>query len=353
MRKLTIIMVLVLALTSYMSMTAFAENPTQPGINWGEDNFEGSISCNPVKSDLSSIGSMVDATHNISSDGFFYFKLHVEGMPKLANTVYDYVDIEAYDGATDADITDFQYKNASGSWVDGSDFRGAGYAYTANNTANHDVYVRCKLSKNGRYSVKSRLKNGDYWWESITRYYNVQDGQFLTSKYDCYLIEQYKSQTPATYPEKDGKIFVGWYTDNTYSTVSSATSGKAYAKFIDADALTVKAQTDNDAAPTAIRFVSTLDHLDYDDAGFIFSGTYGTNNIAETEKHVTRVYTKIKASGEEMLPSIFSEDSQYFTAYTIRNMDSTASSTWTVKPFLVTPDGTKVIGTEANFAFPR
>ena len=45
-----------------------------------------------------------------------------------------------------------------------------------------------------------------------------------------------------------------------------------------------------------------------------------------------------------MLPTVFSDDSEYFFTYTIRGMDGTKASTWDVTPYYVTLDGTTVIG---------
>ncbi len=166
-----------------------------------------------------------------------------------------------------------------------------------------------------------------------------------------YDVEDYKSGETATYPEKDGEIFAGWYTDDTYKTVFNNTTGTAYAKFVDAKMLTVKFQW---SLPdhNALRFVSSIDHLDYIDVGFIINGTYGNSAIVDKKKSVSSVFTGITANGVRITPDVFCDTSQYFFTYTIRNMDGNTSLTWNIKPYFVTPDGTTVIGTTGKLTYP-
>ena len=103
---------------------------------------------------------------------------------------------------------------------------------------------------------------------------------------------------------------------------------------------------------TAVRFVSTIDNcLDYTSVGFKFTGDYGAKHI-DTEKTCTKVYKNINADGQTLTPSTAFDntDSAYFFTYSVRNMDGTTSSTWTVTPFYVTPDGTKVYGTTKDYS---
>ena len=155
-----------------------------------------------------------------------------------------------------------------------------------------------------------------------------------------YDVEVYK--TNEIYPTKDGLIFAGWFSDADYTTVYEGTSGNAYAKFIDAKVLTFKHQWGSNHS--ALRFVSTIDSLDYQSVGFTFSGTYGSSTIKQTTKEVEKVYTKITADSQSVLPTVFSDDSEYFFTYTIRGMDGTKASTWNVTPYYVTLDGTTVYG---------
>ncbi|MCR5429610.1 MAG: hypothetical protein K6E58_00055, partial [Eubacterium sp.] len=192
-----------------------------------------------------------------------------------------------------------------------------------------------------RYFNKVQLTRSDQLSYIEIRYV---DGDL---KYD---VEDYKSGATYTYPEKDDEIFAGWYADSNYTTVSTSTSGTAYAKFIDARVLTVKHQW-KVSDHSAIRFVSTIDHLDYQDVGFIINGTYGDSVITNKKKSVNSVFTKITAAGESILPSVFCDTSQYFFTYTIRGMNGNSPSTWNIKPYYVTPDGTTVTGKTGKFEY--
>ena len=44
-------------------------------------------------------------------------------------------------------------------------------------------------------------------------------------------------------------------------------------------------------------------------------------------------------------------ESEYFFIYTVRNMDSSIGSSWTVTPYFVTQDGTKVLGETSTFSY--
>lgn len=163
-----------------------------------------------------------------------------------------------------------------------------------------------------------------------------------------YDVAAYKSGTTATYPEKSGKIFAGWYDDAECTTVHTGNTGLAFAKFIDEEVLTVKFQVALNGS--AIRFVSSLDNMNYDIVGFKFTGTYGGSVISEKTKTTESLYRKITADGTSILPSVFSSESNYFFTYTVRGMTNAGTnSTWKVTPFYVTLDGTTVTGKTGNY----
>ena len=159
-----------------------------------------------------------------------------------------------------------------------------------------------------------------------------------------YDVAAYKSGSTPTYPTESGKIFAGWFDDVNHTTPHMGNTGLAYAKFIDDDVLTTKFQIATD--DTAVRFISSVDSMDFEEVGFIFTGTYGNAVITEKTKTTEKLYTKITAAGESIEPDVFSPDSHYFFTYTIRGMeDATTNSTWHVTPFYKTLDGTVVTGT--------
>ncbi len=177
-----------------------------------------------------------------------------------------------------------------------------------------------------------------------TSYVQIKNTEGLQDEYLD--VTDYKATN--TYPTKCGYIFAGWFEDSNFTTAYTQTTGYAFAKFVDEKTLTVKFQKSKDG--TAIRFVSTIDSLDYDKVGFIFTGTYGNSIISEKDKNVNKVYTSISADGEKKSPSVFCDDSKYFFVYTIRNMSASIESTWNVTPYFVTLDGTKVIGTGGDYS---
>ena len=158
-------------------------------------------------------------------------------------------------------------------------------------------------------------------------------------------VTDYKES--GTYPAKEGQLFAGWYSDESFTIPYMKTTGYAYAKFIDEKVLTTKFQMASDG--TAIRFVSSIDNQSYERLGFKFNGTYADSIISQKDKNVNSLFTKIKGGESEYIPSEeFCADSHYFFTYTVRKMDSSISSsqmTWNVTPYLVTLDGTTVTGT--------
>ncbi|MCR5429612.1 MAG: glycoside hydrolase family 16 protein [Eubacterium sp.] len=148
------------------------------------------------------------------------------------------------------------------------------------------------------------------------------------------------------YPKEEGYIFAGWYDDESCTIMHDG--GDAYAKFIDKDILNVKAQWKNDNS--AVRFVSTVDHLDYQEAGFIVSGIYDGKNINKYGKPITKVYSTIKAAGKIVMPSTNSLMSKYFTTYTIRGINPDLAVSFEVTPYYITLDGTKVFGETKTFS---
>lgn len=196
------------------------------------------------------------------------------------------------------------------------------------------------LSALTSYTNEIAIKNGN----NIS-YIQIRNVLATESKIgNQYDVEVYKKNN--IYPTKRGLIFAGWFSDADYTTAYEGTSGNAYAKFIDEKVLSFKHQWAYNHS--AIRFVSTVDSLDCQEAGFIFDGTYGSRTINQTTKKVNKVYKTIKAANQSVYPTVFSNESKYFFIYTIRGMDETQASTWNVTPFFVTLDGTTVYGTSGT-----
>ena len=163
-------------------------------------------------------------------------------------------------------------------------------------------------------------------------------------------ISAYRTEGAYTAPEKDGYVFAGWFTDEACTTpvAVDTVSGSAYAKWVTENVLSVKAQVlaDTTAASesTDLRFLTTVDSLDYQNIGFSITINTKTNTPASTS-----VYKTITArNGGAVVakdPTVFSEVSEYFHTYTITKIPSSAFGTEiTVTPYWTTLDGTVANG---------
>ncbi len=234
-----------------------------------------------------------------------------------------------------ASAKDFKVQVSS----DGTNYKTVGIVNGAASGANRRDTIVLADTVSGRYVRIYDTARTTNWGHSIFEM-AVYDGQEAPDNYMD--VTDYKAQ--GTYPTETGKIFAGWFEDAEFTTEYTETTGYAYAKFIDDDVLTTKFQIATD--DTAVRFISSVDSMDFEEVGFIFTGTYGNAEITEKTKTTEKLYTKITAAGESIEPDVFSPDSHYFFTYTIRGMeDATTNSTWHVTPFYKTLDGTVVTGT--------
>ena len=166
--------------------------------------------------------------------------------------------------------------------------------------------------------------------------------------------------TTVTYTDESGEtcgyVFAGWYSydeeSDNYTVLSEFPEEDAVAKFVDENVLTVKAQltsgTTAESETTSIRFVSTVDTLDYDSIGFKMTFN-GKTSVSSS----TKVYTSLTGSNGttayEYAPTVFSSASVYFFAYTIKNVpNSYFDETFEVTPYWTTLDGTTVYGTQRD-----
>lgn len=158
-------------------------------------------------------------------------------------------------------------------------------------------------------------------------------------------------------------IFAGWYTDAECKTSlgedvtnENITDTKAYAKFVPQDILSVRAQVtkgtvyDSTTSPDAnIRFVTTVDSLDYKMVGFDFA-----INGVEKYKESDEVYRKLYALAQDgkvmnYTPNnVFHSMSKYFMAVTVTDvLNEDFGHGITATPYWITNDGTKVSGVTA------
>lgn len=194
---------------------------------------------------------------------------------------------------------------------------------------------------------------GDY---AVSVFHNAN----LTVIQDNYMeVDAYRSGENYAIPdntEYSSCVFGGWYIDSGFTKPlgSSTKVADAYAKWVDADVLSVKAQvsanlldsnTSNDST-ASLRFVTTVDSLAYKRVGFVFT-------IGDTPMTIASrvVYTELYAVGafggsityapwEE-----FSPQSAYFKAFTFKEIPKEDyDMEISVKPYWITMDGTYVYG---------
>ena len=149
-------------------------------------------------------------------------------------------------------------------------------------------------------------------------------------------------------PTEAGKVFAGYYTDDTYTTPSNGET--SYPKFVDEDVLKVKCQlthlaNENDDS-TRIRVVTTVDSTRYQKVGFFVSVDGGAEQEYATTKVARRIVGTDGLANLEYEPSVFSAESQYFCAYNFTVGSAKFGTALSFTPFWVTMDGTEVRGEE-------
>jgi len=174
----------------------------------------------------------------------------------------------------------------------------------------------------------------------------------VSSEADYYDITSYRSGSEYTAPTKAGKIFAGWFTDNTFETAvaDDVTTGYAYAKFVDANLLAPKYQlsagTTAQSDSTNVRVMLGVDTLDYSDLGFEIE-----YKASEYPYNSTTVYSGISVGNTVEEPSTyFGSEANYMLPYVLRGLtNENFDETFTVRAYWVTLDGTKVYGAERTF----
>lgn len=173
-----------------------------------------------------------------------------------------------------------------------------------------------------------------------------------------YNTEDYPTTT-LTFGENKGYVFAGWYEDEEGTKpCTSVPSTDAYAKFVDADVLTVKYQmtlgTGTSSEKTNLRLITTVDSLKYNLVGFIVEYT-DASNVRQVESPTTKtVYSSMvgyygtevnEANKVIFQPSqTFVDTSAYFMVHTLLVYNNYFGTTFTVTPMWTTLDGTTVKG---------
>lgn len=198
----------------------------------------------------------------------------------------------------------------------------------------------------------------------------IDDCSRIVEPYDLETAKVYiNDDKTSTYPtcKTAGYLFAGWYTQITCGKDSywgKETPGETvYALFVPSHVLGVKAQISgnmidedkNNDSTASIRFVTTLDSEIYRKVGFEVSYTLGNDKTSITSAS-NKAYKKLYAVGDNSTEytekgqvytpqGSFCARSTYFKACTVKGLSSRRfSMPFSVKPFWVTMDGSKVYG---------
>lgn len=196
----------------------------------------------------------------------------------------------------------------------------------------------------------------------------VEELEDIVMSYTAEQFASCRSGDTYTAPEYKDYLFAGWFTDQACGKESAiAVDAKTvettvYAKFVPRYVLDVKAQISahlSDTNPTddgtgAIRFVTSIDTLNYSQVGFNISYDKGDGNGIQNKTSASnKVYKELFATiGDtnsetiEYNPKIeFCKTSEFFKACTVRNISADLyDMEFTVTPFWETMDGTIVNG---------
>lgn len=187
----------------------------------------------------------------------------------------------------------------------------------------------------------------------------VEDKVIYEEGYD---IKKYWDAENPKAPVKEGYVFGGWYSEkeeNAYLTYENAKSAEtAYAKFVPAQVLSVKAQnmadTTADTPTTYVRVISSLDSKNYSKVGFdIYLANsvklYKNNDTQAKEPLETdKIYDGVlvgKNKQEKRAVEIFGGVSKYVSVWQLTGIaNAHFQKIIYVRPYWITPDGTKVLG---------
>ena len=173
---------------------------------------------------------------------------------------------------------------------------------------------------------------------------------------NTYNINNYWSSKTA--PVKEGYVFGGWYADDKGATPlreeSAATATTAYAKFVPAYVLSVKAQVSyaKTDGKSSIRLVSSVDSDQYAKVGFdVLLANRVDVATSKGKLETTTVYGKLQVkvsdtkTEEYEANQVFGLQAKKFSVWRLDGFaDSRNSMIVNVTPYWITLDGTKVEG---------
>lgn len=172
---------------------------------------------------------------------------------------------------------------------------------------------------------------------------------------DTVAMKDYWGEEEKKAPVKEGYVFGGWYkdVDGTKKAITQdeagSFEGQAYAKFVPAFVLSVKAQIEvaaetGNSASTYLRLITSVDSTKYQNLGF----DIWLNNATKVEgvPVITKVYDSVSSSeGKITAADGFGAPSAKLATLRLRGISSdNFRKIIYVRPYWTTMDGTKVEG---------
>lgn len=309
-----------------------------------------------------------------------YMQKPLELSDEIAATVEDNSAFDAESGSVDiqlniADNTDIRYIELYVKTSMESSYTKLRKDLVLETTALSETGTATDLTS---YSYEHSLTADDLGYASKVFYYgHVYDGngnitEIGTQEEPCVIqtagtdgaailldVSAYKgnaSQSEWTIPEQNGAIFAGWFADQDCTTPYTGTTGNAYAKFLDENVLTAKKQFASDLSAssetTKIRFLTAVDSKKFQCAGFEVKVTGTDNKDFNLVEKIAYTYILVDGETDETLAQDVFEtaDAKYFVLHSITGIPKSAyGNTFSVTPYWITMDGTKVTGIGQSF----
>ena len=232
----------------------------------------------------------------------------------------------------------------------------------ATDSAKSDVKVQMWLNNTLVTPLVDTVTVGDAYVGNFINVTLMEEGAIKIKPHTDYIvsysnISEYRSNGNTTPEAPKGYVFAGWYSapecNREAAIATDYKEGPAYAKFVDKNILTVKAQlsagTNAESQTTNMRFVTSVNDLNYRKIGFkiIIHKSTG-DDVRDRVDNV--VYKKLTAMiGDEAWnyspQQLFGGTATYFKAWVIRNITKDDFNTeFDVTPYWETLDGTVVEG---------
>lgn len=203
-------------------------------------------------------------------------------------------------------------------------------------------------------NIQWKYSNSVYPTTNLQYEYKVKDSDGKdtgkTQTHNYIFAGWYKAETTTT-TDEDGEV----QTTTKMTPYDKMPQETAYAKFVDATVLGVKAQvtlnTTSKSEKTDMRFLTTVDGLNYQEVGFDINYNKGKTIHVSSNTVYKEVLASIEgvAAKKDPAKTMGNDLSSYFLAHTVTNIPQTAfTEEFNVIPYWITYDGTTVHGQQVQ-----